>query len=87
MHDTEAIPSHFVYDGTLIHRNRITCASCEGSGKLGSIDCGACLGYGTYVVGCGGDVGIDANHPALGADCLRCGYQVPREEVGLRVQG
>lgn len=80
--DAGAVPSAFTYG--YVHRAKVSCRSCEGTGKIGSIDCGACLGFGEYTVGCGGDAGVDDKHPGLGADCLRCGFQVPLEEVSSR---
>jgi len=73
------VPSVFV--SGYVHSKELNCKSCDGTGSIGSFTCGACAGNGSYTVGCGGPASIDPNHPALGADCLQCGYQVPLEEV------
>ena len=75
----EDTPSHWTPG--YVHRATLACPSCEGSGRVDSFVCGACLGAGKYSVICGGPAEMDLQHPALGAYCISEQRVVPLEEV------
>ena len=76
--NAETIPSRWTRG--YVHSARLVCFSCDGSGQVEGYTCGVCVGAGTYQAGCGGAAELDEEHPAIGANCFRCGM-VASEEV------
>jgi len=75
----EHIPASFSVRG--VHRATQECWSCDGEGTVEDYECGLCSGKGSIKVGCGGQVTLDPNHAAIGADCKQCGGTVPTDEI------
>jgi hypothetical protein len=61
------------------HMARLTCPSCEGTGRVEDAGCAMCDGRGYFHRGCGGLAQMDASYPGM-AYCVDEAIMVPVEQ-------